>query len=107
MVRQKYVRKRAAARHGSLAQRFCTALIDVRADFAIDGFSDPLFDPAATSAPVAAAPPPQGECTKVQYQCNYLHRCSIFSIRAIEARADGVLVLLFRGMPWACIRTLP
>jgi hypothetical protein len=41
------------------------------------------IEPATTCAP-AAAPPPHIECKVVQYQCDYLHPCNIFTIRAIS-----------------------
>jgi hypothetical protein len=65
-------------------RKFCTAGIGTRADIVIDRLKGPLFDPAATSAPADAPPSPLVECMEVQYQYDYLHPCSIFTIRAIS-----------------------
>jgi hypothetical protein len=43
--------------------------------------------------PAAALPSARVECKEVQHQCDYLHPCNIFIIRAISVRIRGVLLL--------------
>ena len=43
--------------------------------------------PAIACVPAAAAPWPPVEYTEVHYQCDYLHPCNIFTIRAIAVPA--------------------
>jgi hypothetical protein len=54
-----------------------------RADFAI---ARALCESATTCAPAAAAAAPHVGCKEVQYHCDYLHPCSIFTINVISAR---------------------
>jgi hypothetical protein len=68
----------------AIGEKFCTANTGIRADFAMARFKKPLFEPATTCAPAAAPPSPPIECKVVQYQCDYLHPCNIFTIRAIS-----------------------
>jgi hypothetical protein len=93
-LRRKYGPKCAAACHDGLGRKFCTVVIGARADFAIERFKVRLFEPLAPSAPVAASPSPRVGCKEVQYQCDYLHPCNIFIIRAISVGVAGVLLLL-------------
>jgi hypothetical protein len=83
-LRQKYTLKCAAACHDGLGRKFCTAATGIRADFAIAGFKRALFEPAITCAPLATPPSPPVERKEVQYQCDYLHPCNIFTINAIS-----------------------
>jgi hypothetical protein len=84
IFRQNYTPKCAAACHDGHRRKFCTANTGIRADFAMARFKKALFEPATTCAPAAAPPSPPIECKVVQYQCDYLHPCNIFTIRAIS-----------------------
>jgi|KBSMisStandDraft_5_1062788.scaffolds.fasta_scaffold86546_2 hypothetical protein len=59
-----------------------------------------LLEPATTGAPAAAPPSPRIECKVVQYQCDYLHPCNIFTIRVISVLIPpGVLLLPAWSVP--------
>jgi hypothetical protein len=68
-LRQKYTLKWAAACHNGLGQKILHGRIGARADFVIDRLK-------ARCEP----PSPQVECKEVQYQCDFLHHCNIFTI---------------------------
>ena len=84
IFRQNDTPKCAAACHDSLREKFCTAGMRARADFAIGRLKGPAFDPLANSAPATAPPLPDVQCKKAQYQCDDLHSYNIFTVSAIS-----------------------
>jgi hypothetical protein len=60
------------------------AATGIRADFDIACFKRAQFEPIATCVPAAAPPSQYIECKVVQHQCDYLHPCNIFTIRAVS-----------------------
>ena len=83
--------KCAAACRDGLRRKFCMAVTGIRADFDIACSKTALFEPIATCAPAAAPPSLDIECNVVQHQCDYLHPCNIFTIRAISMLIPRIL----------------
>jgi len=62
-----------------------------RADFAIGRLKGAPFDPLTNSAPATAPPSPDVQCKKVQYQCDDLHPCNIFTVSIISVLTSSRL----------------